>query len=436
MNWRTILQLAMVHVGVSITVVPVTSTLNRIMIADMQMPALWVSLLIALPYLLSPLQVLLGSWSDQRPIAGRHRSPWIVLGGLMASFGGYFTVHSAYFTAEHYVLGGLTSLVVFAIWGIGVNMASVSYFSLVSELSEQQETLRSRAVSIMMTAMILSTIALALGLAHMLDPFSQEALYMAFGVVWMISTLLVLLGAANLEPATHPALPTQRAGSGNPLAAYRRVSSNPTARRFFLYLLLILISIHAQDVLLEPFGAEALGMPVAMTSRLTSLWGAGLFCTLIGGSWLLRRFDKKRMANLGALVGAAGFLAIILTGLSGQSILFMLSVFLLGLGGGLMTLSNLSFMLDMTVPQAAGLYMGAWGAANFAGQAIGNLISGFLRDLLFYLTGSSIAGYVTVFSLEIAGLLLAVMLFRTISVSDFRREAAIQSREVLALTAD
>jgi BCD family chlorophyll transporter-like MFS transporter len=108
----------------------------------------------------------------------------------------------------------------------------------------------------------------------------------------------------------------------------------------------------------------------------------------------------------------------------------------LGLGGGLMTVSNLSFMLDMTVPQAAGLYMGAWGVANFAGQAVGNIASGLLRDIALQLTGSSSAGYVVVFSLEIVGLLAAVWLFRHISVAAFRRDAEVTLPEVLALAGD
>ena len=63
MNARVLAQLALVHVGVSITVVPVTGTLNRVMIADMQMPVTLVGILVALPYLLSPLQIFLGNWS-------------------------------------------------------------------------------------------------------------------------------------------------------------------------------------------------------------------------------------------------------------------------------------------------------------------------------------------------------------------------------------
>lgn len=432
MNWKTVVQLTMVHVGVSITVVPVTSTLNRIMIADLHFSALFVGFLIALPYLLSPLQVMMGNWMDRTTVWGRHRSPWIVIGGLLAAFGSYFTAHAVFLMVEQWALGLLAAIGTFLIWGIGVNVASVSYLSLLSDLSQGQEGWRSRAVSTMWTVMILSTILTASTLGYLLDPYSESALYTAFGAIWMVASLLLLFGSAGIEPpATARTEPVQNSTT-DPFVALRTVLNNPAARRFFVYLLLILVSIHAQDVLLEPFGAEALQMPVAQTSRLTSIWGVGVFITLVGGLSLVRRLGKKTSANIGAFVTAGAFVCIIVTGVLHNITLFRVAVLILGLGGGLMTVSNLSFMLDMTVPHAAGLYVGAWGVANFAGQAIGSILSGLLRDLFLLLTGNAIVGYVAVFALEVVGLLFAVWLFRTISVEAFQRDAQLEQSEVMA----
>jgi MFS transporter, BCD family, chlorophyll transporter len=409
--------------------------LNRIMIADMQQSALWVSLLVSLPYLLSPLQVLIGSWADRHPVAGRYRSPWIVLGGLMAAFGGYFTSHAIYWMQREPVTGTGLALTSFLVWGIGINIASVSYLSLLSELTDQQPAWRSRTVSLMWTAMILSTIATGIGLGQMLEPFSEVALFTASGVVWAIACLLILLGASRLEPRATGGQ-TVRHSAHHPRQAFAVLANNPSARNFFVYLLLVLVSIHAQDVLLEPFGAEVLGMPVAATTRLSSIWGVGVFLTLVGGLPLVRRWGKKTAANVGAYVTAAAFGAIIVSGMLDQTRAFQLSVLLLGLGGGLMTVSNLSFMLDMTVPGAAGLYMGAWGVANFAGQALGNITSGLLRDVMLFWTQIPAIGYYTVFGLEVVGLLVAVALFRRISVESFQRDAQLQLHEVLALAGD
>ncbi len=435
MNWRRVVQLTLVHVGVSITVVPVTSTLNRVMIADLGFSALLVGFLVALPYLLSPLQVLMGAWSDHHPLWGRHRSPWIVLGGLMASFGSYMTAHAAYLLADNGALGLLACLGAFTVWGMGVNIASVSYLSLVSELSEGAPVWRSRAVSAMWTTMIVATILVASGLSIALRDFSTEALYTAFGVVWLIASVMVLVGASNLEPGAVAGRNVQNSAD-NPVLAMRTLAANPSAKRFFLYLLLVLVSIHAQDVLLEPYGAEVLGMSVSQTSRLTSIWGVGVLITLVGGLPLLKRIGKKPTANIGAFGAALGFALVVLAGVAGGPSLLMLAVLILGLGGGLMTVSNLSFMFDMTIPEAAGLYIGAWGVANFAGQALGSITSGALRDVTLAITGQPFYGYTLVFSLEIVGLMLAVYLFRTISVTRFREDAELRLSDVLALSGD
>lgn len=434
MNARVIVQLALVHVGVSITVVPITGTLNRILIADMNMPVALVAVLIALPYLLSPLQIFLGNWSDRNAAADFHRTPWIVGGGLLAATGSYFTVHVAYLMSDNFALGVWAAVLVFSLWGVGINAASVSYLSLVTDLADEEG--RSKAVSIMWTAMITGTIVTSLALSRMLLPFSKDALVTAFGAIWLVSVIFVLAGSYRVEPRASARKVQTARSVEDPLQAVRLIAENPEARRFFLYLTVILISIHAQDVLLEPFGAEALRMPVSATSRLTSIWGAGVFITLLGGLLFVKRWGKRAGANLGALVTAAAFALIIATGLFGTPGLFFGAVFLLGLGGGLMTVSNLSFMLDMTLPQAAGLYVGAWSVANFAGQAIGSVISGFLWDLFYWLTGNPLMGYSTVFALEIVGLLFGVWLFRSISVESFRRHAEIRLPTVLSLATD
>jgi BCD family chlorophyll transporter-like MFS transporter len=93
-------------------------------------------------------------------------------------------------------------------------------------------------------------------------------------------------------------------------------------------------------------------------------------------------------------------------------------------------------MMDMVIPAAAGLYMGAWGVANFAGQAIGNILSGGLRDLAFWITRDPIVGYSIVFGLEVLGLLFAIGLFRSISVEQFHRDAEVRLADVLAVAGD
>lgn len=437
MNVRKMIQLSMVHVGVSLTVVPITGTLNRIMIADMGIPAVLVGILVALPYLLSPLQVFVGNWADQHPVWGMHRSPWILVGGLMASFGSYLAAHTVFYMDDQFAPGLVASFAIFALWGIGVNVASVSYLSLASELTENApKGWRTATVGVMWTAMILSTIIASIGLSRALSvDATVTGIYTAFGVIWLVATLLIVVGAAGIEPASAPDRAVRHTAD-DPAAALRALSNNPMARRFFLYLLLVLIGIRAQDVLLEPYAADALELSVSATTRLEAIWGVGVFITLLGGLALVPRFGKRRNANLGAVIAIIAFALIIVSGAIHHALFFYGSVFLLGLGSGLMTVSNLSFMLDMTAPQNVGLYMGAWGVANFVAQSLGTVGGALMRDIAYRLTGNVSLGYMVVFALEIVGLVAALWLFRTISVETFRRDAQVNVADVLALAGD
>ena len=151
------------------------------------------------------------------------------------------------------------------------NAASVSYLSLVTDLADEDG--RSRAVSIMWTAMILSTIITSLGLSRMLatptpplgaaaiGDLSKETLFAAFGVIWFVSVIFVLVGSYRIEPraSARTSQPAHRAD--DPMQVLRLLAQNPEARKFFVYLMIVLISIHAQDVLLEPFGAKLWACP-------------------------------------------------------------------------------------------------------------------------------------------------------------------------------
>jgi MFS transporter, BCD family, chlorophyll transporter len=76
--WRKRIQIGLVHVAISMMVVPADSTLNRIMINEMALSATMVAIMLTLPYLFSPVQLAIGSFADRHPIWGRRRSPYIL----------------------------------------------------------------------------------------------------------------------------------------------------------------------------------------------------------------------------------------------------------------------------------------------------------------------------------------------------------------------
>ncbi len=201
------------------------------------------------------------------------------------------------------------------------------------------------------------------------------------------------------------------------------VRENRQVTRFFWYLILMLAAILGQDVLLEPFAAEAFGMPVNVTTRITALWGVCFLVSLLIAGALETRIAKRSMVRLGGWGAILAFILIAASGLMASTSVFYSGVVLLGIATGLATVSNLSLMLDMTIPGKVGLFIGVWGMANAVARLMGSVLSGLVRDAINQVAGSPVTGYVVVF-LMLAGLLLASLaLLHTIDVNAFRRQA-------------
>lgn len=417
-------QLGLIHVAVAMTLVPINSTLNRVMIKELALSATLVAVLASLPYLFSPIQMAIGSFSDRHPLFGFRRTPYILFGLALCVAGVMLAPYAALRMAEDFLPGLLLGVLAFGAWGMGFNFASVSYLSLASEISGEGG--RGRTIAVMWFMMIISIIFTAIGLSRMVDPYTPQALQRAFQAVGLAALGLGLLGVLRLEPrrgaGQWSALPAAEAHSWSDL--FRAVLANPQARLFFWYLIILLAAILGQDILLEPYGGQAFGLTVTETTRITSLWGACfLFSLLIAGP-LERRIAKVQVARLGGWIALAGFGLIALGGPLASLGVFYGGVVLLGVGSGFSTVANLGLMLDMTTAEQVGLFVGAWGMANAISRLMGSVLGGALRDALTRLIGDPVLGYALVFALEGGLLFGSLLLLRRIDVSAFRRQAA------------
>ncbi len=415
---RKRLQLGLLHVAVAMTLVPIQSTLNRVMIKELSIAATLVALFASLPYLFSPIQVAIGSFSDRHPVLGFRRTPYIVAGLLLCVAGVSLSPYAAFALASDRGLGLALSVLAFGAWGMGYNFAAVSYFSLASEISGEKG--RSRTVAVMFFMMILSIIFTAISLSGLLDPYSPEALTRAFHIVALAALGLGLLGVIRLEDRSQPA--TAKTGRAAWGSVARALIANPQARLFFVYLVLLLAAILGQDILLEPFAAQAFGLSVEETTRITAVWGTcTLICLIVAGA-LEGRVDKRTIVKIGSWGAAAAFALIVVSGATASQGVFYLGVTVLGLATGLSAVSNLSLMLDMTTAQGIGLFIGAWGMADAFARLTGNLLSGVVRDLVTQAAQDPLAGYLVVFGLEAAMLIASLALLRRIDVSTFRQQ--------------
>jgi BCD family chlorophyll transporter-like MFS transporter len=200
------------------------------------------------------------------------------------------------------------------------------------------------------------------------------------------------------------------------------ITANPVARTFFIYLLLLLAAILGQDVLLEPFGAEAFGMTVTQTTRITSIWGTFVLVAILIAGLLEGRVSKRLVAQFGNVGALLGFIVIVISGILINKHVFYTGVTLLGIGTGLSTVANLSLMFDLTIPGMVGLYMGAWGLSNALSRLTGSILGGVVRDVVTQTTGLALSGYLVVFGIEALMLLIAVLMLGRIDVDAFKKQ--------------
>lgn len=414
------IQLGLIHVALTITLLPMNSTLNRIMINELALSATLVAVLASLPFLFSPIQVAIGAFADRNPIFGWRRTPYIFIGLLFCSAGLFFSPRIAYLLAENFSAGLLAGVLAFGAWGVGYNFATVSYFSLATEISGEKG--RARTIAVMFFMMVVSIILTSYALSNLLDPFSRAVLESSFAQIGAIALVLGLLGLIKLEVRNRKPESEEKRHDWREM--YRGLRDTPQAMLFFRYLFLMLVAILGQDVLLEPFGAVAFNLSVAETTRITSIWGTFLLLTLSLGGALENRISRLTQAKIGGWSGAASFLLIVISGSLQSPTLFYGGVVLLGMATGLATVSNLSLMLDMTTSERVGMFMGLWGMANAASRLVGNVLSGIIRDGVTRLTGNGLAGFQTVFVIELLLLLASLWLLRSISVSRFHSQAS------------
>ena len=430
------LQLAFIHTAVAMTLVPINSTLNRVMIFDLGVSKTLFTILAIFPYLLSPIQVAIGSFSDRHPIFGYRRTPYILVGLILCVLGVAVSPQVAILISKNFTLGVIVGVLAFGMWGMGYNLSAVSYLSLASELSGEKE--RGKTVATMFTIMIVGLIATGITLKIMVpDTYSPEILTRAFITVAASALVLGLLSLIRLEPHSSVASSMKRAENYTVKQMVSAITGNPVAKIFFVYLLLLLAAILGQDVLLEPFGAQAFGMSIGETSSIVSITNTFTLLAFIIAGFLDGRVKKRYVAQTGNLGALIGFVIIVLSGLIANKITFYVGITLLGLGTGLSTIANLSLMFDLTVPEKVGLYIGAWGFSNGLSRLVGLLMAGIVADLATRVTGNSLSGYLVVFGLEALMMFFAAIMLYRIDVDAFQKKAHDPSYvEKVALAAE
>jgi MFS transporter, BCD family, chlorophyll transporter len=417
-----LLRLSLFQVSVGMATVLLLGTLNRVMIVELAVPATVVAIMIALPVLSAPFRAMLGHRSDHhRSAIGWKRIPYLWFGSLW-QMGGLaimpfaLIVLSGDQTTGPAWAGEALAGAAFLMTGLGIHMTQTAGLALASDRATDET--RSRVVALLYVMFLLGMAVSSVVIGWLLrdfDPIKLIRVVQGCAVATMVLNMIALWKQEKVRPmsAAERAEPRPQF-----VASWQDFIRGGDAGRLLFLVVIGTLGFQMQDVLLEPYGGEILGLSVGATTWLTAANALGaLTGFILAGRWMGRGQDAFRMAARGLLTGIAAFSAVLLAGMSGSIPLFFAGAFGIGLGVGLFAVSTLS--AAMTLPErglsGSGLALGAWGAAQATAAGMAIFVGGGLRDLFGSLIASGSLGaavtdpsvaYSLVYQIEI-GLLFA-----------------------------
>jgi BCD family chlorophyll transporter-like MFS transporter len=406
LSWWEIVRLGLVQTGLGAVVVLTTSTLNRVMVVELAMPAMLPGALVAIHYAMQVFRPRLGHGSD---IGGR-RTPWIVGGmAILASGGALAAVATAWMTTQP-IAGIALAAVAFLMIGGGVGAAGTSLLVLLAQRTDDSR--RAASATIVWTMMIFGFILTTAVAGQLLDPFSPQRLIAVSLAVSTAAMLLTFVGIVGIEGSSNETAIRPMDQSDHP--AFRQVLAEvwaePQARRFAIFVFVSMIAYSAQDLILEPFAGTIFGLTPGETTKLSGVQHAGALTGMILVPVVGFLFPASRAAGHAWTVGGCVASALALVGLSfaaltGPSWPLATTVFILGTTNGAYAVAAIGSMMELVDAGKGareGVRMGVWGAAQAFAFGIGGFVGTVASDIARYLIASPAIAYASVFAAEAA----------------------------------
>ena len=420
LGWLGIFRLGLVQTALGAIVVLTTSTINRVMVVELAMPAMLPGALVGLHYAVQLLRPRLGHGSD----AGGRRTPWIVGGMATLALGGVTAAAATAWMSTQPVGGILLAILAFLAIGVGVGCAGTSLLVLLATRVTPRR--RPAAATIVWVMMILGFILTSAIGGRFLDPFTPLRLVQVAGCVATLAFLVSLAAVYGIEAAapsagtssvTAPA--PSPAGTGKPSfrAALSEVWGEPQARRFTLFVFISMLAYSAQDLILEPFAGLVYGLTPGQTTQLSGVQNSGVLLGMVLVACLGTAIGGPRLGSLrgwtiaGCLLSACALLALAFGGWVGPDWPLKPTVFSLGFANGMFAVAAIGSMMSQAsdgTPSREGVRMGLWGAAQAIAFGGGGFLGTVAVDLTRWLVGSPVTAYGIVFVTEAALFLLSV----------------------------
>jgi len=409
-----LLRLSLFQVSVGMALALLIGTLNRVMIVELNVPASWVSVMVAMPIVVAPFRALIGFSSDTHQSAlGWKRVPYIWRGTLV-QFGGLAIMPFAllvlsgqgHASEAPLWIGHLGAGVAFLLVGAGLHTTQTAGLALATDLAPEES--RPKVVGLMYVMLLIGMMISAVGFGAFLSDFSPGRLIQVIQASAILT--LVLNVSALWKQERRVRVPdSRRVKSENFKESWNRFCYGGQAIRRLVAVALGTIAFSMEDILLEPYGGEVLHLSVGVTTALTATLAiGGLVGFALASNILSKGFDPFKMASIGALVGLPAFIGVIVSGQVESTIVFATGILFIGVGGGLFGHGTLTATMNFAPPGQSGLALGAWGAVQATAAGFAIAAGGIIRDVVDSVYWAPV-GYEAVYFIEIVMLFLTVV---------------------------
>ncbi|MGJ8622987.1 MAG: BCD family MFS transporter [Yoonia sp.] len=398
LSWFQIVRLGFVQMALGAIVVLTTSTLNRIMVVELSLPAILPGLLVGLHYGIQLSRPHWGFYSD----TGGHRTRWIIGGMLALAAGAFMAACALPVFPQSYLLGLLISVLAYTLIGLGVGASGTSLLALLATTTAPHR--RAAAATITWLMMIFGIAVTAGTVGQFIDPYSPALLIKIVGIVVGIATLVTCLAVWRVERT----LIAIREPDPTPFRqGLKEVWSERKARNFTIFVFLSMTAYFMQELILEPYAGLVFGFTPGQSTSLSGAQNGGVFLGMLSVGILATGLKIGALRNwvMTGCVGSALALTLItFLGPLGPGAPLLPAVVLLGFFNGMFAVAAIGSMMALAAEGAArreGTRMGLWGAAQAIAAGFGGLVGAGMVDLL-RLSLSDAQAFGTVFLAEAA----------------------------------
>jgi MFS transporter, BCD family, chlorophyll transporter len=431
LGWLGIVRLGMVQSALGAVVALCTSTLNRIMVVEMALPALLPAVLVGLHYAVQLTRPRWGYGSD----VGKRRTPWIVGGMGVLCLGALGATDGALLMPHAPVLGIVMSILSYGLIGLGVGAAGTSLLALLATRVAPQR--RPAAASITWIMMVFGIVVSSSVVGAMIEPFTAQNLAFAATAVAGGAFFVTLAAVHKTEPDTSTDMVANDGVANDGVAhdgqlaherrslgqsdtqsqaqaqgffqVLREVTAEPLARRFTIFVFLSMMAYSAQDLILEPFAGLVFGMTPGESTKLSGLQNGAVMLGMILTGVLAGRSIRTQGAwlrnwiILGCLGSALALLGLAAAALIGPAWPLRPTIFVLGFANGIFAVSAIGSMMCLAGAGQGGregTRMGLWGAAQAMAFCFGGILGAVGVDALRAILPSTGEAFLIVFSIE------------------------------------